>query len=1498
MFRRPFAFVFLLSLSFIILFSCSENHKSIDDSNHRTSKYGSNTDEKFDDPDEFIKLFAEIREGYTYGYRERELEIMKNRLRTNAGPDPENPAYGTSAAAAATFTERGPRNVAGRTRAILIDVADASGNTWIAGSVGGGVWKTSDQGSTWTNLSSDMENIAVTTLAQSTIKPQILYAGTGEGWVGNLDAIDGSGVFKSSDGGSTWTNITPLSGTELNPDFSAVSRAVVDPTDANILVVSTSDKIYRTSDGGTIWSQVYDALGTVMHVIAAKSDFNTQYASVRNEGIIKSIDGGLTWLPTGSFPVNSNARIEIAASRTDPNKVYAGVAGGGLVATNDGGTTWNSIPDNTGWLSGQGWYDNIITVNPYVDTIIYVGGVDLWKFTVDFSTNTKTDTRVSDAYNGSINGFGWTNGVHPDQQFIDVIDDGGGNFRLLVGNDGGVDVSVSNSDPGTTNGDFTTSDIGYNTTQFYGADKVKGYHQYIAGAQDNGTWLSNRSEDASSSSDYSFELGGDGFEVIAHWTDPDKMIGGSQYNSFYRTTDGGVNWVFYKYLMTGDHQFVSSVATSYQDPEVVYHVSSHGVWRSLDFAQSFNLAPPSSGSWGYNSMSDVEVSLANPRYVWAGGWGDLYLSSDHGASFNAVASYLTSKSGSLRGIYSHPTEDSTVYVLFSNRDRAKIIETKDLGQTWSDITGFVSGSSTRGFPDVPTYSLAVMPYDTDVIWAGTDIGLVESTDRGLTWNLVQSTLPHVSIWDLKVKDQCEVVLSTHGRGVWTANIPDLCSWIPKSISGLAPNMINAVQNAPKVDASFNLRSNYDSMIIEVDGVKHTTYTTGLVVGSKTLSIDLSTEGTYKIQGIGYINGDPLHSNIKTIAIREVLPAQPSYVTNFSDGGVDFSFDGFVVRTETGFDNNHLINNNIPYDLKTTYIAELNVPIKVTYYSPSISFNEVAIVEPGNSWGFWDYVIVEATSDNGLTWVELVDAYDARAHDDWLSAYNANSNGTSALYKNREIDFAPHFDVGDTVMVRFRLYSDDYVNAWGWAIDDLSIQALDNNAPEIEDQTFSIDENSSNGTVVGLVNASDNDGDSLTFSITGGSGENTFSIDNDGNLTVSDNTELDYEVNTSLTLTVVVSDGSASDDATITININDVFEKSKVHIAASNDNFNGVNSISMGELGDSLNPVIITAHVDPPLSQDVWILVAWHGSATYGGDYSLSFPYIDPSVLIIPAGVDSVNYFTLYPVNDQVYEGGVDGETIILDIDSLFSPFVEELGESRVTITINDEEDMPQFYLVSNNISGTELTLLDQINEGESTEFWAELDQTSAGISSDEDIYIDVSYGGTAVKDFDYTSSSQRLTIPSGASESNKITINALTDNDSGEDDSENIIVNYSGISGSNTTWTHHADHGYPIPNSYQILIVDLTPLGVERINGINKIYPIPADRVIKVDLQDNVNVEKVEFIDFLGKVYNNTKFTKNLNTVLINVSDYGAGVYILNIQTNKGLTKAKVIIER
>ena len=154
--------------------------------------------------------------------------------------------------------------------------------------------------------------------------------------------------------------------------------------------------------------------------------------------------------------------------------------------------------------------------------------------------------------------------------------------------------------------------------------------------------------------------------------------------------------------------------------------------------------------------------------MYGGGGCGLQLSTDYGASFSQVSNYSGSQ---ITGIYSHPTEDSTVYVLFAQHGVGKIIETKDLGQTWEDITGFSGGVSSRGFPDVAVYSLAVMPYDKDVIWAGTDIGLVESTDRGNSWNLVQSNLPHVSIWDLKVKDQGEVVIATHGCLLYTSPSP-------------------------------------------------------------------------------------------------------------------------------------------------------------------------------------------------------------------------------------------------------------------------------------------------------------------------------------------------------------------------------------------------------------------------------------------------------------------------------------------------------------------------------------------------------------------------------------------------------------------------------------------------------------------------------------------------------------------------------------------------------
>ena len=1272
MYRYSFLFLLLFSLS------CSKNNTS--DVNRYKSdlnKYKNKANLKYDGPEEYARILSYYRQGYPHGYKEIELKKMKNVSSSTFSNS--NSSFGASASAVSTFKERGPFNVPGRTRAIVVDASDSNGNTWYAAGVGGGVWKTSNAGASWLNLTPDMENIAVVTLAQSSSQPNVLYAGTGESWSGNLDAIDGSGVFKSSDSGVTWTNVSPINSSGyIHSDFSSVSRVIVDPLNPDIVVASTAYKIYRSTNGGGDWTVVYSSSsGKVQQILSAPSNFNIQYASVNGGGIKKSEDAGVSWSSTGNFSISSFGRSEVAVSHSDPNVIYAATTGGGswLHLSQNGGTSWQLIENLDGtadnWLNSQGWYDNCITINPFDNTVVYVGGIHTYKFKVDIKTKKKTIKWLTDGYGDAPGGDKNINSnVHVDHHFLGTIidDENAGTFRILHGSDGGVAVSISGTDPGINNGEFTAFRNGYNTSQFYGADKVKGFHQYLGGLQDNGTWLSPQNEDASASTSYNFEIGGDGFEVIAHWDDPNKMMGSYQNNGHFRTINGGVgNWDYIGYKVSGSKQFISRLSTSYQDPDNVYVVTGDGIWKTFNFGETFHLASNSSDNC-FSATTDLEVSKANPRYVWTGtrmsGGCNLRLSTDYGASFNPIAN--PSFGSSISGIYSHPTEDSTVYVLFSSRNNPKIIESKDLGQTWEDITGFSGGPSNRGFPNVPTYSLAVMPYDCDVIWAGTDIGLVETTDRGQTWNLVQSNLPHVSIWDMKVKDQGEVVIATHGRGIWTATIPDLVSYEPKPVKGFAPELL-AISDG--VNVNFKLRSNYDSIIIMADGVKKASFSSGLNIGNKNLNFSLTTPGSFDVQGVAYIDGYPLHSNIKSITILPNITPRTSYFTDFTSlPSIDFSFDGFVVRKEPGFDSDHLINEDIPYSLNKTYIADLNVPIIVTDNiltdnKPSMTFKEVVIVEPGDNNGLWDYVMVQARKKSGSEWYNLISGYDARANEDWKNAYNSSSNGDKSLYKIREIDFSPiNFNLGDTLIIRFKLYSDEMYVGWGWAIDDLSIQ------PSGSD--------------------TDTDGDGV---------------------------------------------------------------------------------------------------------------------------------------------FDDVDLCPNTPIGETVDENGCSNSQLDDDGDGVF----------------NDKDQCP------NTQSGQ---IVDSSGCSDSQK-----DTDGDGVTDDIDICPNTGNGLTV--DSNGCSNSQLDDDGDGVS--------------NGNDDCPNTL---------NTEVVD--DKGCPVP------------LSLEDKSVILKVYPIPAKDELVVELNDAYNIEKIEFVDFLGKVYNINNFSVNNNKIFVNVSYYNSGVYTLNIKTKLTLNSVRVIIER
>ncbi len=1007
---------------------------------------------KPDKPDEFITALTALKTapdqsepGYAPNYRMTELTLARNRM--------QKAKYSKSAASSATWIERGPWNNGGRTRGLLIDPDDASHNTWFAGSVGGGIWKTTDAGVTWNDLSSAFPNLAVTALAMPASSPSVIYAGTGEGF-GNVDGIKGDGIFKSVDKGQNWTQISSTAG---NTNFQFVNRIIADPNDANVVLAATNKGIFRTTDGGGSFSQVYTNANRTQQIVHQASNFKIQYAAVNRVGVIRSTDGGQTWSSPGSG-IAASGRIEIAVTPLDTALVYAVVeadTASVLYRSTNAGQTFTKIPVSFGyqsWLGAQGWYDNTLTVHPYDSNILYVGGIDLHRLVV--SGNSAKQTKLTHWYEGA--GYPY---VHADKHGLYTVklNESAKTFRLISTNDGGVEYS---DDAGVT---WKKTLNGYLTTQFYGVDKAPGSDEYFAGSQDNGTWLVTNW--TSIQSTWADPLGGDGFASVWHHGDGNKVMGSLYNNILYRSVDRGENWE----EMNGipqDGPFITWIGESNIDPDLLFVLTGSGVYRTDNFGDSWNKVTIS-GGWGFTGTAGkVEISRHNPQIVWAGHGMNtgttprqIMVSVDGGNSFSVTKNFASI--GLLSGLASHPLQDSTAFALFSVAGQAKVLRTKDLGQTWTDLSKFSGGKSQNGFPDVATYSLVVMPHNPSEIWAGTEIGIFVSTDEGATWNLLQNGLPSVSVWDMKVVDD-QVVIATHGRGVWTATIPELAS-VPLPTLVKAPRLNSA---SPDFSGNLNLqisfREKYDSVVVFANEIRVKKIASNSVTDT-TIIISGLAAGNQNVVVGGYKNKWNYKSSTIKTAVISLLATKESFYTNmnltedlsqFFVSSVNGVTD-FISQKPTGFPDRGLTTRH-PYSEDSDKFAMLRVPIIVKNTDATLTFKNIAIVEPGEPgsvWGssdFYDYVIVEGSKD-GVSWIPLGPGYDSRKYSDWLTFFNATPTGTPSpsLLKTETYNLRSKFDAGDTVVIRFRLFSDPFVTGWGWYIDDISIQYTGVSVPEEE-----------------------------------------------------------------------------------------------------------------------------------------------------------------------------------------------------------------------------------------------------------------------------------------------------------------------------------------------------------------------------------------------------------------------------------------------------------------
>ncbi|MEE9439691.1 MAG: hypothetical protein V3V14_11870 [Saprospiraceae bacterium] len=1031
--------------------------------------------------EKFSKYHSQIRkspEGSTFNYKTAYLvtELENAKKSVNSSPRLD-----------VTWESRGPGNVSGRCRGLWVDPSDTNGLTWFVGSAQGGVWKTADGGESYTLKTPNVPNLGTATVMGCNTSPNVIYAGSGEGF-NDLSSV-GAGIFKSTNGGENWY---VLSSTIEKEEFGNIYRLVVDPNDPNTVYVATRNNstsepvkgfVMKTTNGGESWEEVLFHYDIIPQVIMSPHNSNVLFAGLNQEGLLRSVDGGenwdYVWLSEVNFP--RLGRIEIAVSPSDPNIIYFTTQEefeDKIYVSSDGGENFvlvnaNTADDNfSNFSGGQSFWNKAIAIHPFDPLQIYVAGqsailkLDVSLFGGGLAIGELSI--ISDGYGSysHIDDVG-TKGVHVDHHGItfSITDVQNEEFVFINTNDGGVAVSYDKAVTFKQTGDTFLKGFnplggtwetigGLNASTFYGVDKMNGADRYVGGTQDNGSWVS--PIDPADDSEWEYAPSGDGFEAAWNYNDPNQIIESSQGNSFHKSNDGGASWD--RLLTPGRGPFITSIANSKQDPDMVMISTDLGPAVSYDFGDNWEVAT-TPAEYQFNGLrTPIDISLADPSIVWTGtnvsANSRICVSKNGGYDFEATSFYEFSSQPEVSGIATHPSDKATAYALFGAAGLPKILKTTDYGDTWIDISGY-DQTGSRGFPDVAVYSLLVMPFDNDIIWVGTELGIIESTDGGNSWALLNNNLPATGVWEMKIVND-EIVVASHGRGIWTATLPELENYEPTAPSFLS-TIFKGTTFDKKVSGTIHYRTTIDSGLITItvptvdNEIVQTFPIDATEASEEPIAIDLEDLpigdfiSTIEIRIDAYYNGEKRVSKFKKsfydVDANDVVE---QYENDFDDGKLDFAVtflgiakNDFAILQPTNFTNNGF--RVAEPDTAVTLNAILQKPILITESGNQISFDEIVVLDAGIETPSGDYfyftsVSIEATNDKGETW-KLLDNYSSEANEEWTDL----NEGNEEYYIHRKINLSENFKVDDEVFIRLGLTTRAFgLPSWGWIIDNFTI----------------------------------------------------------------------------------------------------------------------------------------------------------------------------------------------------------------------------------------------------------------------------------------------------------------------------------------------------------------------------------------------------------------------------------------------------------------------------
>ncbi|MFN0156798.1 MAG: T9SS type A sorting domain-containing protein [Bacteroidota bacterium] len=668
------------------------------------------------------------------------MQLYKETLRTKS-------SRGNGAVNGTGWTSMGPSSssggYSGLGRLNCVRVHPTDPNTILVGSAGGGLWVSTDNGTSWSTTTDELPSIGVTDVIVDPTNTNIIYIATGDGDGGNTYSI---GVMKSTDSGATW-NTTGLNW--ATSQTRRISRLLMHPANPNLIYAAGSG-IHRTTDGGATWIQVNG--GTFRDMEFKPDNPSVLYASGTTSAVFRSTNGGDSWSQINNGMTGGGGRTALGVSPANPDYVYALVSNAstsgflGFYRSTNAGDSWSlraNSPNLLGWEidgsdnGGQGWYDLGLAVSPTNADEVYLGGVNQWKST----DGGAAWTIISMWY-----GTGVVAEVHADQHDLWFVP---GTNTLYSANDGGIYRTTD----GGTNWQWLGN--GLRITQFYRfGTSATNPSIIIAGAQDNGTKAVN-------AGNWWDALGGDGMEAIVDYSNENIMYGSLYYGDIRKSFNGGFSFTPITNGITEGGAWVTPYVMDPMDPNTLY-AGFNNLWKTVNGGSTWERI----SQFGGGTLTILAVAPSDPNVIYAGRSSGLFRTTDGGATnWSPISS--PSGAGALTYLAVHPTNPNLIWVTCSGYSSGnKVFRSENGGTTWANVSG--------ALPNVPVNCIVFQNNSPDRLYVGTDIGVYYRDLVTGDWVDFNASLPNVEVTELEIQYFARKIrAATYGRGVWESDLlPD------------------------------------------------------------------------------------------------------------------------------------------------------------------------------------------------------------------------------------------------------------------------------------------------------------------------------------------------------------------------------------------------------------------------------------------------------------------------------------------------------------------------------------------------------------------------------------------------------------------------------------------------------------------------------------------------------------------------------------------------------